>query len=141
MLAPLAASLLRYGACALPITLERCLFSKITTTMWSGGGAAALGFFGAGRRPVVFCSFGVNGRSTAVNFFGARRATAVVSFGFGCTTMGRLSDRRDGPADGGSATAQPADVNSNIPATAQPVDRGKARTWKPLRSKYSQNTI
>ena len=33
MLAPLAASLLRYGACLLPITLERCLFSKITITM------------------------------------------------------------------------------------------------------------
>lgn len=109
MLAPLAASLSRYGACPLPITLERCLFSRITTTMWSNGGTPALCFFfGAGRRTVDCCSFGENGRSTALNFFGAGRTAAVVSFGFGCATVGRLLDRtverlldcRGGSADG-----------------------------------------
>jgi hypothetical protein len=48
MLAPLAASLFRYGACV--ITQEQCLFSKITTTMWSGRGTADLSFMGAGGR-------------------------------------------------------------------------------------------
>jgi hypothetical protein len=37
------------------------------------------------------------------------------------------------PVDGGSATAQAADANSNIPAAAQP-DRGKARTWNPFKT-------
>src|SRR5215203_2555757 len=99
MLAPLAASLLRYGACALPITLERCLFSKITTTMWSGRctaffdlasvrrgvegtmwsccRTAALGFLGAGRG------------TGALGFRVAGDAPALVSFGFTGTTVGR----------------------------------------------------
>jgi hypothetical protein len=48
MLAPIAASSFRCGACV--ITLERYLFSKITTTMWSGRGTADLSFVGAGGR-------------------------------------------------------------------------------------------
>lgn len=52
MLAPWLARLLRYGACEPPITLERCLFSKITTTMWSGRGTEEdLGFFCLGGAP------------------------------------------------------------------------------------------
>ena len=50
MLAPLAASWLRYGACLLLVTLERCLFSKTTTTMWSGRGNGAFSFLWAASR-------------------------------------------------------------------------------------------
>ena len=99
MLAPLAASLLRYGACALPITLERCLFSKITTTMWSGRCTA---FFelASVRRGVegTMCSccrtavLGLlGGRRTApLGFRGVCGATALVSFGFTGRTVGKL---------------------------------------------------
>ena len=62
MLAPLAASLFRYGACV--ITLERCLFSKITTTMWSCRGTADLSFVGAGGRPAA-CRFSGLGSTPA----------------------------------------------------------------------------
>lgn len=132
MLAPLAASLSRYGACPLPMTLVRCLFSKITTTMWSGTGTAAFGLPGAGRRTVDFGFVGENGRSTALTF-GEGCTTAVVVCGFAGATAGML---REGPgtgADGGFATAQAAGVNSKTPATTQPVHRGKARTWNPLK--------
>src|SRR4249919_2332659 len=90
MLAPLAASLLRYGACALPITLERCLFSKITTTMWSGRRPAVLGlfgvgrtFFGVGRRVAVLVLFVASCRSVTFDFSGVGGTTALGVLGEG----------------------------------------------------------
>ena len=115
MLAPLAASLLRYGACLLRITPERCLFSKITTTMWSGRGADAFGFLCAGRRAI------------AVGVMEADSSTALVFVGSAGTTVGKLLEGAAALVDDGSATAQAADANSKITAAAQP-NRGKART-------------
>jgi hypothetical protein len=46
--------------------------------------------------------------------------------GAACTTVGKLLGLAGATVDDGSAKAQAADVNSNIPA-AQP-DRGNART-------------
>lgn len=80
MVAPLPASLLRNGACLLPITLERCLFSKITITMWSGG-EAPNGFFGEERAGVDLGLFGENGRSTVLSFSGAGGTAAAVPLG------------------------------------------------------------
>lgn len=96
MLAPLAASLLRYGACPLPITLERCLFSKITITMWSGGWTARFESPSVGRglegtmcsccRTAVLGLLG--GRRTApLVLLGVCGATALVSFGVTGTTV------------------------------------------------------
>lgn len=126
-MAPLAATLLRYGACA--ITLERCLFSKITTTIWSGRGTAARRFFGVGRR------------TAAVGMSGTGSATALVDVGSAATIVGGKPLEGAGAApEDGSATAHAADASSNIPVAAQ-LDRGKARTWNPYRSKQSQTTI
>src|SRR4029453_2657399 len=138
MLAPLAASLLRYGACLLPITLERCLFSKITTTIWSGRGTAAFSFLGAGGLPgaCIFSglgsaagwgvgsarAFGV-GRTPA---FGRGSSMAWVFVGSVGTTVGRPLEGAGAAVDDGSATAQAADTKSNIPAAAQP-NLGKTR--------------
>ena len=107
MLAPLAASLSRYGACPLPITLVVLVLEDYDNDVVEWRHRCSCFFFGADRRTVDFCSFGENGRSTALNF-GAGRTTAVVSFGFGCATVGRLLactverllDCRGGPADG-----------------------------------------
>src|SRR4030095_10361399 len=98
MLAPLAASLLRYGACLLPITLERCLFSKITTTMWSGGCTALFESAAGGRgvegtmwsfcRNAVLGLFAADRRTGALGFLVASGATALVSFGFTGRTVG-----------------------------------------------------
>src|SRR4029453_10265782 len=121
MLAPLAASLLRYGACLLPITLERCLFSKITTTIWSGRGTTAR-FFGVGRG------------TAAVGLFGAGSSTVLGPVGSAATTVGaRPLEGAGVPVGDGSAGAQAADANSNIPAAAQP-DCGKARTRNPFQT-------
>jgi hypothetical protein len=120
MLAPLAASLLRYGACL--ITLQRCLFSKITTTIWSGRGTAAFGSLCAGRCTV------------AVGLFGAGSFTVLVFVGSAATTVGeRPLEGADFPVGDGSATPQAADANSNIPAAAAQPDRSKARTWNPFK--------
>src|SRR5215207_6300583 len=138
MLAPLAASSLRYGACLVPITLERCLFSKITTTIWSGRGTAAFSFLGAAGR-TVRCGFSGVG-STSARGLGSTPASRVGSspapwlgstlalyfVGSVGTPVRKLPGGAVDPVDGGSATAQAADANSNIPAAAQP-DRGKAR--------------
>src|SRR5829696_7312058 len=146
MLAPLAASLLRYGACL--ITLERCLFSKITTTMWSGRGTAAFSFLGAGGR-TAGCGISGDGStpasgvgstagcgisgvgSTPASGVGSTPASGVGStpasglVGAACTTtVGKLLGIAGATFDDGSPTAQAADVNSKIPAAAQP-DRGK----------------
>src|SRR5215208_6013282 len=127
MLAPLAASSLRYGACLLPITLERCLFSKITTTIWSGRGTAAFSFLGAAGR-TVHCGFSGVG-STSARGLGSTPASRVGSTpasalgGSVGTPVRKLLGGAGDPVDGGSATAQAADANSNIPAAAQP-DRG-----------------
>src|SRR5687768_15585494 len=75
MLAPLAASLLRYGACL--ITLERCLFSKITTTMWSGRGTAAFFLLGGGGR-TAGCGISGDG-STPASGDGSTPASGVGS--------------------------------------------------------------
>lgn len=100
MLAPLAASLLRYGACLLPITLERCLFSKITTTMWSGGCTALFESASVGRgvdgtmwsrcRTAVLGFLGAGRRTDALGILVASGAAALVSFGVIGTTVGRL---------------------------------------------------
>jgi hypothetical protein len=113
------------------MTLVRCLFSKITTTMWSGAGTAAFGLVGADRRTVDSCFIGENGLSTALTF-GEGCTTAVVAFGFAGTTVRKLREDPGTGADGGFATAQAAGASSKIPATTQPVHRGKARTWNPL---------
>src|SRR4029453_2297827 len=125
MLAPLAASLFRYGACLLPITLERCLFSKITTTIWSGRGTAAFSFLGAGGR-TVRCGFsGVGstlapglgsapasrGGSTPASVGGSTPAPglgstlALVFVGSVGTPVGKLLGGAGDPVGGGSATA------------------------------------
>src|SRR5215211_7366620 len=138
MLAPSAASLLRYGACL--ITLERCLFSKITTTIWSGRGTAAFSFLGAEGR-TAGCGISGDGStpasgvgsppasgvgSTPASGLGSTPASGLV--GAACTTtVGKLLGIAGATFDGGSPTAQAADVNSKIPAAAQP-DRGKACT-------------
>src|SRR5215212_8891142 len=115
MLAPLAPSLLRYGACM--ITLERCLFSKITTTMWSGRGTAAFSFLGAGGRTAGCGICGVG--STPASGVGSTPASGLV--GAACTTtVGKLLGIAGATFDDGSPTAQAADVNSKIPAAAQP---------------------
>ena len=129
MLAPSAASLLRYGACPLPITLERCLFSKMTTTMWSGCGTVGLCSLGEGCRTVGFCFSGENGCSIRLNLGGGGCARALVSFGCVGTAVGSLSECTGGPVDGGSATPQAAHVSIK---TAQQANRGKACTWNPL---------
>ena len=129
MLAPSAASLLRYGACPLPITLERCLFSKMTTTMWSGCGTVGLCSLGEGCRTVGFCFSGENGCSIRLNLGGGGCARALVSFGCVGTAVGSLPEYTGGPVDGGSATPQAAHVSIK---TAQPANRGKACTWNPL---------
>jgi len=138
MVAPLAASLLRYGACALPITLERCLFSKITTTMWSGcrdaafdflclgrGGVGA-GFWGTGRRAAVlgFLCW----EPVTLGFFGAGGATGCVSCGVAETTVGRLLDGSGTVVDDGSGTLHAADASSITPAIAKLVRCGEPRT-------------
>jgi hypothetical protein len=51
---------------------------------------------------------------------------ALVFVGSVGTPVRKLLGGAGDPVDGGSATAQAADANSNIPAAAQP-DRGKAR--------------
>jgi hypothetical protein len=130
MLAPLAASLFRYGACPLLVTLERCLFSKTTTTMWSGRGTAALGFLFAGRR------------NAAVGSAGPGVPSPLVLVGSAGATVGEeplegagapSEDGSGAPVDGGSATVQAVDAISNIPAAAQ-ADRGKTRTRNPLQT-------
>src|SRR5215204_4553127 len=130
MLAPLAASLLRYGACL--ITLERCLFSKITTTIWSGRGTAAFSFLGAEGRTAGCGISGVG--STPASGVGSTPASGVGStpasglVGAACTTtVGKLLGIAGATFDDGSPTAQAADVISKIPAAAQP-DRGKTCT-------------
>ena len=56
------------------------------------------------------------------------------SVGSAATTVGgRPLEGAGATVDDGSATAQAADANSNIPAAAQ-ADRGKARTWNPLQT-------
>jgi hypothetical protein len=100
MLAPLAASLLRYGACLLPITLERCLFSKITTTMWSGGRTAFFEAPSVGRgvegtmwsccRTAVLGLLGAGRRTGPLGFWVASGATPLASFGLTGTTVGKL---------------------------------------------------
>jgi hypothetical protein len=138
MLAPLAASLLRYGACALPITLERCLFSKITTTMWSGRCAIAFGFFGADRTfsgaGRTFCGVGRASFGVARSFLGARsalsgvgRTGALVCRGAVGTTVEVLV-AGPGAGDTGSATVQAADASSNVPAIAKLVRLGEPCT-------------
>jgi hypothetical protein len=92
--------LLRYGACLLPITLERCLFSKITTTMWSGGCTALFESASGGRgvegtmwsfcRNAVLGFFAAGRRTGALGFLVASGATALVSFGFTGRTVGKL---------------------------------------------------
>src|SRR4029453_12191184 len=172
MLAPLSPSLLRYGPCLLPITLERCLFSKITTTIWSGCGTVAFSFLGAGGR-TVRCGFSGVGStlapglgSTPASRVGSTPASVVGSTpapglgstlapGLGSTPASRVGSTpasvvgstpapglgstlalvfvgsvgtpvrkllggAGDPVGGGSATAQAADANSNIPAAAQP---------------------
>ena len=99
MLAPLVASLFRYGACPLPITLERCLFSKITTTMWSGRCTDFFDLASLGRgvegtmwsccRTAVLGFLGA-GCAGARGFLVASGATSLVSFGFTGTTVGTL---------------------------------------------------
>jgi hypothetical protein len=139
MLAPLAASLLRYGACALPITLERCLFSKITTTRWSGRPDAAFDFLCLGRRTVGagFCGTGRRaavlgslcwGRAVTLGFFGAGGATGWVSCGVAETTVGRLLDGSGTVVDDESGTLHAADASSITPAIAKLVRCGDPRT-------------
>jgi hypothetical protein len=97
------------------------LVSKITTTMWLGRGTAAR-FFGVGRGTV------------AVGLFGAGSSIVLVAVGSAATTVGaRPLEGAGAAADDGSATAQAADANSNIPAAVQP-DRGKACTWNPFQT-------
>lgn len=139
MLAPFAASLLRYGACALPITLERCLFSKITTTMWSGRRDGAFdflclgrrtvgaGFWGTGRRAVVL-GFWCWGLAVTLGFFGAGGPTGRVSCGVAETTVGKLLDGFGTVVDDGSGTLQAADASSMTPAIAKLVRCGEPRT-------------
>jgi hypothetical protein len=139
MVAPLAASLLRYGACALPITLERCLFSKITTTMWSGCRDAAFdflcfgrrsvgaGFWGTGRRAAVL-GFLCWGRTVTLGFFGAGGATGWVSCGVAETAVGTLVDRSGTVVDDGSGALHAADASSITPAIAKLVRCGEPRT-------------
>ena len=155
MLAPLAASLLRYGACPLPMTLERCLFSKITITMWSG--RSVLGLFGAGcdffwvgRRAAVFGSLGAGRRTLAFGFLGAGgtavagvlRADGAISaifFGAAGTPVEELWDGLGIAVDDGSTAVQAVDASSKIPAMLKPVHRSEPRTWNsPLDSKYSE---
>ena len=140
MLAPFAARLLRYGACALPITPERCLFSKITTTMWSGRRDSAFdflclgrrtvgaGFWGTGRRASVL-GFLCWGRTVALGFFGAGGATGRVSCGVAETTVGRPLDGSGTVVDDdGSGTLHAVDASSITPAIAKPVRCGEPRT-------------
>jgi hypothetical protein len=160
MLAPLAASLLRYGACALPITLDRCLFSKITTTMWSGRRPTVLGlfgvgrtFFGAGRRVADFDLFGAGRRTVAFDFLdaggttalgvsGEGGATATDFFGAAGTTVEEVLDWPGVAVDDGSAAVQAVDASSSVPAMVRLVHRGEPRTWNsPLDSKYSEFSI
>ena len=132
MLAPLDASLSRYGACPEPITLVRCLFSKITATMWSGGAAAALCFLTAGCRSGEFSfSSGENGA------LDCPRAWGGPHYSDGLLRLrrhngGPMLAGLGAPVDGGSCDVQAVDASSSIPATAQPVHRGKARAEPPL---------
>ena len=117
MLAPLAASSFRCGACV--ITLERYLFSKITTTMWSGRGTADLSFVGAGGRTAA-CGVSVGSipasrmRNTPASGVGGTpdsrmgSSMALVSVGSVGTTVGRPLEGAGAAVDDGSATAQAA---------------------------------
>jgi|SRR5215216_2051408 len=125
MLAPLAASSFRCGACV--ITLERYLFSKITTTMWSGRGTADLSFVGAGGRTAA-CGVSVGSipasrmRNTPASGVGGTpdsrmgSSMALVSVGSVGTTVGRPLEGAGAAVDDGSATAQAADTNSSLQA-------------------------
>jgi hypothetical protein len=129
MLAPAAASLFRYGACPLPITLERYLFSKITTTMWAGE-APALGLAAAERCMFDFALIRDNGRSAAARFRGVGCTTVPVSLG--CATVEALP----GYTGGGPAAPQAPQTIVKTPMTAKPTHRGKVRTWNPRLTKY-----
>jgi hypothetical protein len=115
------------------------LFSKITTTMWSCRGTADLSFVGAGGRPAA-CRFSGLGSTPASGVVSAPASgvggtpdsrmgssMALVSVGSVGTTVGRPLEGAGAAVDDGSATAQAADTNSNIPAAAQP-NCGQART-------------
>jgi mannose-6-phosphate isomerase-like protein (cupin superfamily) len=139
------------------MTLERCLFSKITTTMWSGRSPAVLGlvgadrnFFGAARRAAVFGSLGAGRRTLAFNFLGMGGATAAgvlradgavapIFFGAAGMPVEELWDGLGIAVDDGSTAVQAVDASSKIPAMLKPVHRGEPRTWNsPLDSKYSE---
>src|SRR5688500_2295568 len=75
MLAPCPASLFRYRARGLPITFVRCLFSKITTTMWSGCFAASFDFLGTDCLTVLEL-FGATGTMVS-EIFGGSESTLV----------------------------------------------------------------
>jgi hypothetical protein len=131
MLEPLSASLFRKGACLLPITLERCLFSKITITMWSGVGADAFDFFEEGGGGVDVDLYGENESSTTFSCCGEGCTAAPVPFGCAGTTVAGLLERTGGAVGGGPVAPQASHVSITIPMTAQAED-GKARTWNPL---------
>src|SRR5262245_10158035 len=120
MLAPVSASLFRYGACPLPITLERYLFSKITTTMWSGE-APPFGLFAAERCVVDFRLSGENGRSTAVSFCGFGCRAAPVLLGCASATVGGLLGCSGGAVGGALAAPQAPQAIVKTPMTVNPT--------------------
>ena len=109
MLAPLPASMLRYGAWLLPITLERCLFSKITTTMWSGGctppfeppsrGRGVEGTMRSCCRTAVLGFLGAGSRFGAPGCVVASGAPALASSGVAGATVGKVLEEVAIPDD------------------------------------------
>jgi hypothetical protein len=115
------------------------LFSKITTTMWSGRCAIAFGFFGADRTfsgaGRTFFGVGCASFGVARSFLGARSALsgvdrngALVCRGAVGTTVEVLVAGPGAGDDTGSATVQAADASSNVPAIAKLVRPGEPCT-------------
>src|SRR4249919_3171665 len=99
------------------MTLERCSFSKITTTTWSGRGTTAL-FLPPG------------GGITVLELRGLAATPVAEVRG----TVGVAADR-------GSAAVQAETAISSTIATDHPIRLGKARIRTPLQDRSARGSV